>query len=76
MLVLEVHIVLLLHQLYHLAESVHVQLADEGGQTTVTEEVAQHLLLQLLRVLYEDLGVTVPGEVIAELSFLGEGGST
>jgi hypothetical protein len=42
----------------------------------VPEEVAQHLLLQLLRVLYEDLGVPVPGEVIAELSLLGEGGST
>ena len=39
MFVLEIHIVLLLHQLYHLAESVHVQLPDEGRQSTVTEEM-------------------------------------
>ena len=39
MIVLEIHIVLLLHQLYHLAETIHVELPDEGGEPAVTEEM-------------------------------------
>jgi hypothetical protein len=43
--VLEVHIVLLLHHLDHLIELVHVELADEGGEVAVSEEVRQDLVL-------------------------------
>ena len=41
----EVHVVPLFDQLHHLAEFVHVQLPDEGGQVFVPEEVRQHLVL-------------------------------
>lgn len=68
--VLEVHVVLLLDHLDHLIELVHVELADEGGEVAVAEEVGQHLVLQLLGVLDEDLAVAVPAEVLAVLSLL------
>lgn len=75
--ILEIHVVLLLDHLDHLIELVHVQLADEGRQMTVSEEVRQHLVLQLLRVLYQDLILAVPAEVLTVLSLLrGEGGTS
>ena len=61
MLIFEVHVVLLLDQFDHLAEAVHIKLADEGGEPAVAKEVAKYLLLQLLRVLYQDLAIPVPG---------------
>jgi hypothetical protein len=75
--ILEIHIILLLDHLDHLIELVHVQLPDEGGQMTVSEEVRQHLILQLLGVLDEDLTIAVPAEVLTVLSLLrGEGGTS
>ena len=70
MIVLEVHIIFLLDQLDDLIELVHVQLPDEGGQVAVAEEMRQHLVLHLLRVLDEDLGVAVPSQVLAVLFLL------
>jgi hypothetical protein len=71
-LVFEVHIVLLLDHLDHLIELVHVELADEGGEVPVPEEVRQHLVLQLLGVLYQDLVLSVPRQVLAVLSLLSQ----
>lgn len=77
MVIFEVHVVLLLHHLDHLIELVHVQLPDEGRQMTVPEEVRQHLVFQLLRVLDQDLTVAVPAEVLTVLSLLNwEGGTS
>ena len=69
--VFEVHIIALLDELHDFAEAVHIQLADEGVQIAVAEEVRQHFVLEPLGLLYEYLGVAVPSQVIAELLLLG-----
>lgn len=60
MFVFEVHVVLLLGEFVHLVELVHVELPHEGRQVAVPEEVRQHLLLQLLPALYQDLPISMP----------------
>lgn len=76
MVILEIHVILLLDHLDHLIELVHVQLPDKRGQMAVSEEVRQHLILQLLGVLDEDLTIAVPAEVLTVLSLLSREGAT
>ena len=76
MVVLEVHVVFLFDELDHLIELVHVELADEGGEVAVAEEVRQHLVLHFLGVFDEDLGVAVPCQVLAVFFLLSREEST
>lgn len=73
MLVFEVHVVAFLDQLDHLTEAVHVELPDERLHVSVAEEARQHLVLQLLGLLDEDLGVATPCQVVAILVLLNGG---
>lgn len=75
-LVAEIHIVFLFGHLVALAELVHVQLPDEGGEVAVAEEVGQDLLLHLLPALYQDFVVAVPAQEVVVLLLLNGGGRT
>ncbi len=68
--VLEVHVVFLLQDLWHLAELIHVQLPDEWRQVLVPEILRQYFLLKLLRVLDQDFVVLKPRHVLLVLLFL------
>lgn len=70
MIILEVHIIFLFDELDHLIELVHVQLPDERGQVSMPEEMREDLIFKLLGMFYEDLGVGVPREILAELPLL------
>jgi hypothetical protein len=69
-LVLEVHVVLFLDDFRHLAELVHVELSDEGGEVLVAEKMRQDLLFQFLTTFDEHLIVAIPAEIILILLFL------
>jgi hypothetical protein len=75
-LVLEVHVVAFLGEFDHLAEAVHVELPDEGGEVAMSEVVRQHLLLHFLGLLDEHLVRAVPGEIVVILLFLRQGTDT
>lgn len=70
MFILEVHIIFFLDQLDHLIELIHVELPDERGEVSVSEEMREDLVLKFLGMLDEDFGVAVPGEILAELPLL------
>jgi hypothetical protein len=75
-LVSEIHIVFLFGHLIALAELVHVQLADEGGEVAMAEEVGENLLLHLLPALYQDFIVAMPAEEVIVLLLLNRGRHT
>lgn len=57
--------------LVHLAELIHVQLSDEGGQVSVPEEVRDHFLLQFFWGFDLNLGaIGGPCNVVTVLWFL------
>jgi hypothetical protein len=68
--VFEVHVILLFQDFRHFAELVHVQLPDERRQMFVPEVFGQHFFLKLFRVLYQDLVVAEPRQVVFVLFFL------
>lgn len=71
----EVHVVLLFCKFVHLAELVHVELSDEGGQVLMPEEMRQDLLFQLLTAL-DDYLVCTPTDEVTVLFGLDREGST
>ena len=71
----EVHVVLLFCKFVDLAELVHVELSDEGGQVLMPKEMRQNLLFQLFSALYDHL-VSTPTDEITVLFGLDKEGST
>lgn len=77
MVVLEIHVTSFLWNFIHLVELVHVQLPNERRQMLMSEEIGQHLVLQFLRVLYQDLcAIVCPGDELLVLVFLTRNRST
>jgi hypothetical protein len=72
----EVHGVAFLGGLGDLAEAVHVELADEGGDVLVAEVVGEDSFLQLPHILYVDLAVGVPAKDIGVFRVLRGAAST
>lgn len=68
--IFKVHGIPLLGELIDLAEAVHVELPHERGHALVAEEMRKHPLLHLLHVLYVDLAVLVPAQVVRVLWLL------
>lgn len=60
MLIFEVHVIFFLDHLDHLIELVHIELANEGGEVAVPEEVRKHLVFEFFGVFDENFIVTIP----------------
>lgn len=75
-LVLEVHVVTFFDKFDHFVKFVHIQLPDERRQVSVPEKKGQDLVLELFRLFYENFGVAVPSEIVAEIFMLGRAKGT
>jgi hypothetical protein len=68
--VFEVDVIFLFYYFRHLAELVHVELPDKGGEVFMSEVLRQYFFLKLLGVLDHNLFITMPGQILFVLFHL------